>query len=271
MRVSDVHPAPRPTEARPVHTRTQVLGLAIFAAMLLLLSVAAAGADEVVAAVAGGAALVLTGLAIGVWRIGGALRLIAMILLLLLAGAGFVLAFGLAHPASFIDFAAGLGLVTGTLLGVGGGVASLLARRRGRTATEPTWSERLLTRAVATVLVAGLGASFILTWQAQTEADPAAAQGATRVDMRAFAFDPTEIRVRADDPRLLVSNDDAFLHDLTVGDLGAQVVLTSGSSAVLDLGDVSPGTYLVICTLHADPNAVDPLEAGMMAAWLVVE
>jgi plastocyanin len=271
MNVTDVPPAARRQRARPVHTRTQVLGLAIFAAMLLLLSVVAAGVDEVVAAVAGGAALVFTGLAVGVWRIGGTLRLLAMILLLLLAGAGFFLAFGLAHPASFVDFAAGLGLVTGALLGVGGGVASLMAGRRGRTATEATWSEQLVRRAVATVLVAGLGASLILTWQGRTEADPTAAAGATSVDMRAFAFDPTEIRVRADDPRLLVSNDDALLHDLTVGELDAQVVLTSGSSAVLDLGEVAVGTYLVTCTLHADPNVADPIAAGMMAAWLVVE
>jgi plastocyanin len=87
--------------------------------------------------------------------------------------------------------------------------------------------------------------------------------------MSGFEFVPDVIEVDASDPRLVVSNSDAFLHDLAVPALDAIVRVTPGSSELLELTGAAPGTYVVYCTLHSDTSVDDPDEAGM-AATLVL-
>lgn len=261
------------TRLRPSGTRVQSLGLILAGGMVLVVSAIVLITDPA----AGGEILgffgpVAVGLLVAAWlvsRFGTWARIVGILVSLV---AGFLLfwtAFGLMAPDSFVDFAAGLGIPGGILLGLGGGIAALVAKRRGNVHAEVAPGERRLTKIVVGVVVVALTVSGVLTLLGRTSVDPAVAAGATPVDMADFAFVPEVVEVGGSDPRLVVSNSDAFLHDLAVPALDAIVRVTPGSSALLDLAGAAPGTYMVYCTLHSNTSIDDPEEAGM-AGTLVI-
>ena len=259
--------------SRPVYTRVQVLGLLLVAATLLVVAAIAiatepAAAGEVVGFIGpiAAAALLAAWMA---WRFGTWARIIGIVVSLGVAFMMFWTVFGLAAPDSFADFVLGVGVPTGILLGVGGGIAALVAGRRGRIQAGPARGEQRLVRGVLVVVAVALAVSAVLTIFGRTSVDPALAAGATTVDMSDFEFVPAVIEVDASDPRLVVTNSDAFLHDLAVPALDAIVRVTPGSSDLLDLSGAAPGTYTAYCTLHSDTRVADPTEAGM-AATLVI-
>lgn len=259
--------------AQPAYARVQRFGLTLAGATVLVISIIAvvsdpAGLGEALAFFAPLAAAML----LGAWlttRFGAWANVVGLVIAL--AGALFLFwtAFGLAAPDSFVDFMAGVGVPIGLLLAVVGGLAAIVARRRGRVQVEPTRGELRVVRVVLVVVTAVLAVSGVLTMLGRGGVDATVAAGATEVDMAGFAFVPAEIVVGASDPRLVVANRDAFLHDLAVPALDAIVRVTPGSSELLDLAGAVPGTYTVYCTLHSDTSIDDPVEAGM-AGTLVI-
>lgn len=252
---------------RPVYTRVQVLGLLLIGTATFAVAVLAA-VVEPEALIFFGIISVATLLAAALaWRFGTWARLLGIVVSAAAAFMLFWAVFGLSYPQSFVDFALGVAVPLGALLGVGGGIAALV---RGRRESASTQVESRLVRGTLIVVVLALAASAVLTVLNRTAVDPAVAAGSTEVEMVAFAFEPLEIRTSASDPRLTVKNADPFMHDIAVPALDVLVNVTPGSTVTVDLSGAAPGTYMVYCTLHSNTSIDDPAEAGM-AARLIIE
>jgi manganese oxidase len=85
-----------------------------------------------------------------------------------------------------------------------------------------------------------------------------------RVELAEFSLTPTTIEVAAGGT-LEVANTGAIEHDLSItGTALATPMLGAGATAALDLGDLAPGTYEVICTVPGHDTS------GMTATLHVV-
>ncbi len=256
---------------RPVGARTQILGLALAglgAGVMLVIGLATgAPLDEASFLMI---PLALAAVAVGLaWRFGTWARVLGVVISLLVGLALFWTAFGLAAIDSPADFVPGVMVPMGTVLGLVGGVRSLVGRRPVASEPSPTES-RTRTIAAAVVLLAVIIASAanLLT---RDSVAAAAASGATPVSMGSFVFEPATFTVAAgEDAQLLVTNDDAFLHDLALPEQDLAVTVSPGSEALLDVSSLAPGAYTVYCTLHSDTGDPDADTAGM-AGTLVVE
>jgi plastocyanin len=100
--------------------------------------------------------------------------------------------------------------------------------------------------------------------EAAAAAPGEAASQAIAYSMTEFAIDgPTEI---ASGPTVFeVSNDGSVIHNLTLENDGNTSDLDAGASESLDVGTLSPGTYLVFCSIAGHR------EAGMEATITVAE
>lgn len=80
--------------------------------------------------------------------------------------------------------------------------------------------------------------------------DAALASEAVAVDMQNFAFGPEHVTIEAGQ-RLLLTNSDAFAHDLTLETFDLYTPLGPGSDAIVDVRSLAPGSYPFVCSLHA--------------------
>lgn len=272
--IRDPSAEPARGSRRPAYTRLQVLGLLLIAGTGLAVTAAIIMTEPRLA----GEVLVFFGPVAAVtllaawlaWRYGAWARAVAVIV----GAAAAVLlswtATALSHPQSVVDFGLGLGVATGVVFTVGGGIAALVAGRRGRVATERTSVERRLTRGVAVALGVALAASAVLTLAGRSTVDPAETAGAIPVEMAGFEFRPAEIHLDGPDGRLVVRNADVFLHDLSIPALDTGIVqITPGSTVVVELTGAAAGTYVVYCTLHSDLSADQPGDEDMTALLVV--
>jgi plastocyanin len=202
-----------------------------------------------------------------VWRFGTWAKVLGILASLAAGVTLFWMAFGLMAPASFADFVSGVLLPLGVLLGLTGSIAALVSQLRGR--VEPAagpGERRVVTAALGLVLLAAV-VSGVLNLTGRTTVDEQAAAGATAATMKDFAFVEGTYETAAGGS-IVVRNDDPFLHDFTVPDLGIAVDVLPGSSQLVEL-DAQPGEYTIYCTLHSDPSAEQP-SPDEMAATLVV-
>jgi len=90
--------------------------------------------------------------------------------------------------------------------------------------------------------------------------------GPIAVSLTDYAITPATINAAAGDVSLAVSNDAGQVHNLAIADLNAKTAdLSGGASADLELKDVAPGTYAVICTIPGHEAL------GMVATLIVTE
>jgi plastocyanin len=258
---------------RPANALVQVAGLVVITATMIAGSVAVFVTHPPLLAEAivfVGPFMIASGLAAWLcWRRGTGARVFGVVVGLA-TGALFGLE-GWNMPDSIADFALALGTLAGSLLAVVGGVAALRAERRGHLVDSSTPAERRAVGATVGLLVLALTASTILTLLARESVNATAAAGATRVDMAGFAFEPSPISAQGPQVRLLVHNADTFMHDVAIPALGLDAVrATPGSTVLVDLADVTPGSYVVYCTLHSDTTDQAPGD-DQMTAVLIVE
>ncbi len=173
-------------------------------------------------------------------------------------------AFGLASPASFFDFVPGLLVIPGVIITLVASVAGLVAGRRGHTVSGREGGER---RAI-TIVVAVVGVlaliSAVLTLTTRSTTDTTAAS--SQVEMKDFAYDQAGYQATGGS-QIAVKNDDPFRHTFTIDQLGIDVHLGPGSSALVDL-PAEAGTYLVYCTYHtSDPK--NPTEDDMTSVLTI--
>ena len=194
-----------------------------------------------------------------------AAKVAGIVLAVLVAGALFWTAFGLAEPTSFFDFVPGLLVVPGVLLALIAGITSIRARKRGRPLGG---GERRAAVAVLGVvlLLAGLSGALTLTSRDTVDADDAARADLT-VELQDFEFTRAGYDVGGD-TTVLVKNSDPFAHNFTVDALDIDVDLGPGSEKLVTI-PARPGTYVLYC----DPHTEDPEDpsADDMAAEITVD
>lgn len=260
-------PVDKTTTARPrgVYTRVEALGLVFIALApaVMLTAGVLAGLDL------SEAGFLLIPLAIGlvgaglVWRFGTWAKVVGVVLSLAAAMFLFWLAFGLAYPNSFADFVPGTLLPLGVILGVGGGIAAIV--RRKRLETGATAGERRLIRIAVGIVFVAAAVSGALHLAGRTSAEATGA--AATVTMSEFEFDATTYTV-ASGGSVLVHNSDPFVHTFTVPELGIDQTILPGSKHLIEVtGDA--GTYTIYCRPHSDVDEADPDEAGMAASLTV--
>lgn len=269
---------------RPAHSRTAVLGMLLlllpFVAFVIYGFATGIADDSVFFLIPA----VVLGIATFGLRRSTALWVSIVALVLVVAGGVlfFWIAIGLTHVNSPLDFVPGVSFVLGLFVGLGGIIASLVARRRRNFGIAP--SERPIRLVAIGLVVAALvfsGVSLVATRKTVSANDAA---GAVVIEMKAFEFEP--IRATAEPgSKLLVKNLDGFVHDYTVAGLDISFELNPGSERLIDLGSVAPGTYTVLCKLHSNsgkyldsdgnlksdaPSIDEDLDSGSMLGELIV-
>lgn len=250
---------------RAVYTRIEALGLALIALVPVVFVAAVVitgGSTDELAFFALPFAIATIG-ALLVWRFGTWAKVVGVVLSLAAALTMFWAAFGLAYPSSFADFVPGLMLPLGVVLGVGGGIAAVVRRRRME--VEATAGERRLIRFSIGLLVLAALVSATMHLVSKTTADAAGA--AATATMSDFEFTPATYEVASGDS-ILVHNSDAFVHTFTVPELGIDQTVVPGSRHLIEVtGDA--GTYTVYCRPHADMDEAKAEDAGMAASLTV--
>lgn len=203
-----------------------------------------------------------------VWRFGTWAKVVAIVIALLLVGALFWTAFGLAEPKSFFDFVPGLLVIPGALIAIVASVSAIVAGRRGHTSVQREGGERRAVNAVVAV-VGGLALiSAVLTLTTRTTADDTEASNATaEVQMKDFSFDQTGYEAPGGS-QVVVRNKDPFLHTFTIDELGIDVELGPSSSAIIDLPEQA-GTFIVYC--HPHTQSPDDPGPDDMASTLTIQ
>ncbi len=242
--------------ARAVHTRTQVLGLALLAAVPAILVTAAmlAGTpfgDAVYflfpVAVAGIAAVLA-------WSFGTWSKVVGLLAAGFLAFSMFWMVVGLREPSSPVEFTLGSAYVVGMALALGGGVGSIVRRRDGR--TEVTPAERTVERAALAIVVVAIAVSVPLWLLARESVDAGVAGGATSIAIVNSEFG-SDLTV-ASGESVVVRNGDPFVHTFTVDELGIDVKLVPGSEVLVPIEGAS-GTYAFYCVPHTNTSdGIDP-------------
>jgi plastocyanin len=198
-------------------------------------------------------------------RFGTWAKPVGLIVALLVGGALFWTAFGLATPTSFFDFVPGLLVIPGVLIAIVSCIAAMVAGRRGHLTTAATGGERRALRIVPVVVVILAVLSGIATATTRSTVDESDADAT--VVLKDFEFDSAEYQVQGGSS-VFVRNDDPFLHTFTVDALDIDESMSPGSEVLIEIPS-EPDTYVVYCRPHtSDPD--DPSEDDM-AATLTVE
>lgn len=191
-------------------------------------------------------------------------KVLGIVLGVLIAMMLFWTAFGLAEPSSFFDFVPGLLIVSGVLITLVAGIASIVSKNRGGTsagAAEGGEARALRGALAALGVLAALSA--VLSVSAKDSVSDADAAGAdVVVDMKDFEFDENSYDATAG-ATILVKNSDPFLHTFTIEALDIDVEVTSGSEKLITLPEEA-GTYVLYCRPHTS-DSDDPSKDDMAA------
>lgn len=263
--------APAAARSRARYTRVAALGLVLAALGPATFFVAGLAAglpmeDGVFFLITSGVALLGAAL---VWWLGTVGKILGVIVSLLVGLALFWTVFGLAFPSSVIDFVPGVLVPLGVLLGLGGSIAAIVARRRGNLDELATTGEQRIMRIALAIALLAVVVSGVLTVTSRSSV--AVESAAVSSTMSNFAFSEGTYEVAAGEPTTIrVHNSDPVVHDFAVPELGVEAVtVLPGSDGLVEL-TAPAGSYTVYCTLHSDPSATDASE-GDMVATLVAE
>jgi hypothetical protein len=165
--------------------------------------------------------------------------------------------FGVAVPGSFFDFVPGLLVLPGAIIAIVGCVAALRARRDPAVASSD--KESRVIRTIVTVVGVLAVLSAILTFVGKETVDESDAQ--TTVVLKDFEYDQPEYVFPAGS-KVLVRNDDPYLHTFTIEELDIDEALSPGSEILVTIPEDASGEHIVFCRPHTeDPE--DPGEDDM--------
>lgn len=174
---------------------------------------------------------------------------------------------GIAYPDSFFDFFPAIAGPGGVLFSLIAGVAGLVSRQRSPE-RPGGGAELIVVRSVVALVVLTAAASAILTLVSRTSVEASALAARTPVIQRRIAFDRPVYHVKSGRVKLVVRNNDPFLHTFTIPKLGVDQRITPGSADTVTF-DAPPGTFVIYCKPHADVEDPDP-PPGQMTAHLIV-
>ena len=197
-----------------------------------------------------------------VWRFGTWSKFVGILAALAGAATMFWTAFGLPYVSSVFDFVPGILVIPGAILAIASCVAAIVAGRRGHLTARATGGEAKALRIALAVLAVAAVVSGALTFTGRSSVD---AGTGTEVVAKNFEFEDSYTVEGGG--RLVASNEDAFLHTVTIDALGIDVALSPGKTVAVDVPD-RPGTYVLYCKPHT-ANAQEP-EGDDMASELRV-
>lgn len=185
---------------------------------------------------------------------------LAVALLALLAP---MLPYVLAHSEAGLEFVTITWLALGALVGVIGGVASLLQWRR-RTAQPGATRGQRLALAILLTLPTLLAVIGFGTWlAARTTVTPAEHGDALSMTMRDSAYSLPELQAQTGATlRLAVSNQDMGAHTFTLPEAGVDVFIPPRPERLVGFQAPAAGTYTWHCVPHFTQTGTGP--EGMM-------
>ena len=195
-----------------------------------------------------------------VWRFGTWAKVLGIVVTLLIAFGFHWAIFGLAYPYSVAEFTSGIALPVGVLTALGGGIAGIAARRRGR--VDAVAVERTITRIAIGLVAAALLVSSVLYLTQRGSVD--ASRAGAPVEMSGFEFAEKAYSLPAGRTTSVeVRNEDPFVHTFTIPELGVDVAIPPRSSKLVEVTPKAAGIYTIYCKPHSDMSNEDPAKAGM--------
>ena len=178
-------------------------------------------------------------------------KIVGIVAAILTAGPVFWTIFGLFAPNSFFDFVPGLLVIPGAIIAIVGCVAGLVARNRGKADATPADGERKTIRTVLAIVGVLAVGSAVFTFVGKETVDTADAD--TTIALTDFEFDKESYTFDGG-TKILVRNDDPFLHSFTIDELDVDEVISPGSEVLVEIPD-EPGDYVLYCMPHTnDPE-----------------
>jgi plastocyanin len=190
----------------------------------------------------------------GLWA-----KVVGMFLAILVSGALFWTAFGLFAPGSFFDFVPGLLVLPGTITCIVACIAALRSRNQApgdATSDRPRKVIRSFVAVVGVLAIVSAG----LTFASKKSVDSTGV--AATVTLSDFEYDKDEYDFAAGS-KVLVRNDDPFIHTFTIEELNVDEVLSPGSEILVTIPS-EPGEYILFCDPHTD-DSKNPTEDDMAA------
>lgn len=155
-----------------------------------------------------------------------------------------------AHPESAGSFVPQLFVTLAIAMAIAGGVGVL----RGW----PHPNARTTINRTAILFAAGLGVSLVLSATAPSDGP---LPDDVAVNAAGFAWDPGVVTYDTSTAGgLWIDNQDFAQHELAVPELAIDVPVPALKSRRIDLGDVQPGTYQIICTIPGHESMTATLE-----------
>ena len=150
----------------------------------------------------------------------------------------------LTYLNSFFDFVLPLLLTVGALLAAVGAIVAFVQQRRGTTRTSATRTERRTFGAIAGVLLGLVVLSGILHITGLTTVSTAAGAGAIVMGMRNSYLAPDRLEIRVGETaRLLVKNNDFFVHRFELDELGVKHTVLPFSELLIELRPTITGEF----------------------------
>ena len=232
-------------KTHPVYTRVAIAGLLVIAlssfvfAVLSIIDGEASTVGFFIISIV--VSVIFTGL---VWRFGRWALVLAVPwgFLNLFWGRLFVLS--LSYPNSFFDFVLPLLLTVGALLAVVGAVVAFVQHRRGTARTAATRAERRTLAATVVTLLALVVLSGSLHVAGLTTVSAEAEVGAMVVEMRNSYLAPDRLEIPvAETTRIVLKNNDFFLHTFLIDDLGVEHTVLPFSELLIELRPANTGEF----------------------------
>ncbi|MEX1252817.1 MAG: cupredoxin domain-containing protein [Dehalococcoidia bacterium] len=252
-------------EGLPVYKQGALLGLTLLALSVVLEAVGfGISGDWGGALVFGGAALVVTFLLAGLVLRFGARAMIPVVILALVVWffiQGYNFYYELLHPESFFDFIPSMIGLAGSVIVVTSGIVALRETRAHAVRFSPSAVERAVAGTIVVVLGVLFVVSGVLTVSGRSTVSAQDKVGALSVRMHKTEFSPEQIEVAGGEaPRVVVENDDAFLHTFTMDDFAIDVTVRPGSEELIELPALAPGSYTYHCAVDGHESMKGTLE-----------
>ncbi len=231
-------------ESRPLYARVAIAGLLLYALVSLVFAALSQGEASTVGFFI--IFIVLSVIFAGLmWRFGKWALVVAAVWGLVNLGLwGRLVILALSYPHSFFDFVLPLLLTVGALLAVVGAIVAFVQQRRGTTRTAATHAERRTFGAIAAVLLALVILSGILHLTGRATVSTEAETGATVVEMKNSYLAPDRLEIRVGETmRLLVKNNDFFVHTFELDELGVKHTVLPFSELLIELRQTITGEF----------------------------
>ena len=250
--MAEMTPSTSGWKTHPLYTRVAIAGLLLHALVSLVFAVLTI--IDVVLSITGTEPsnigffiipMVLSVIFAGLmWRFGKLALVAAAVWGFLNLWWGWLLILALSYPNSFFDFVLPLLLTVGALLAVVGATVAFVQQRRGITRNSATRAERRTFRAIAVVLLGLVILSGILHIAGLTTVSTEAGAGATVVEMKNSYLAPDRLEIPVGETaRLLVKNNDFFVHTFELDELGVKHTVLPFSELLIELRPTNTGEF----------------------------